>query len=103
MNFWALLYRAASIMVAVLLAVGVVCVFLPKCRQAHELQRQRLALAESNARVEAKIRQLEQNQQRFKTDPEFVERVAREQGMAKPGETIFRFVEETNTARQVSP
>jgi cell division protein FtsB len=69
----------------------VVCVFVPRAHTHQELQRRKRALEEGNARLESKIRQLDEKQQRFRTDPDFVERIAREQGMAKPGETIFRF------------
>jgi len=96
MNFWVLIYRFALIVVCVLAAIGVICVFLPKCHRFQELQRQKVALTEQNARVEARVRQLESKRERFNSEPEFVERVAREQGMAKPGETIFKFTEVTN-------
>jgi cell division protein FtsB len=91
MNFWVVVYRFAWIVVIVAGVIAVVCVFLPKAHSYQELQRRKTALEESNARMEARVRQLEQNQMRFRTDPEYVERIAREQGMAKPGETIFRF------------
>jgi cell division protein FtsB len=100
MNFWLLVYRFAWIVVVVLLVIGVICIFLPKCHRFQDLQRQKMALAEANARVEAQIRQIEKRQERFRNDPEFVERVAREQGMAKPGETIFKFGEPTNEVRR---
>ncbi len=91
MNVWVLLYRLAWIAIGVALVIGVVCAFLPQAHSYQELQKRKAALQETNARLEARALQLEDNQRRFRADPEFVERVAREQGMAKPGETIFRF------------
>ncbi len=91
MNLWVLIYRFAWIVVIVSCAVAVVCVFLPKTHNYQTLQKRKEALEQANAQMEARQRQLEQNQKRFRTDPAFVERVAREQGMAMPGETIFRF------------
>ncbi len=91
MSYWVLLYRIAWVVVVVAVVVGVVCIFLPKATSFQELQKRKLALQESNARLEARAQQLDENEHRFRTDPEFVERVAREQGMAKPGETIYRF------------
>jgi cell division protein FtsB len=91
MNFWILVYRFAWIVVVVSCVIAVVCVFLPKAHSYRELQKRKVALEESNARMEARARQLESNQQRFRSDPDFIERIAREQGRAKPGETIFRF------------
>lgn len=101
MNFWVALYRFAWIVVIVSCVIAVVCVFLPKAHSYRELQKRKMALEEANARMEARIRQLDLNQQRFRNDPEFVERIAREQGMAKPGETIFRFPA-TNATLSVS-
>jgi cell division protein FtsB len=91
MNFWVVLYRFAWIVVIISCVIAVVCVFLPKAHSYRELQKRKLAIEENNARTEARVRQLESNQQRFRSDPDFVERIAREQGRAKPGETIFRF------------
>ena len=91
MNIWVLLYKFAWIVVVVACVIGVVCVFIPKAHSYRELQKRKVDLEENNARMEARARQLEMNQQRFRSDPDFVERIAREQGRAKPGETIFRF------------
>jgi cell division protein FtsB len=91
MNYWVILYRIAWIVVIVAVVVGLVCIFLPRANSFQELQRRKRALQESNARAETRVQQLDENEHRFRTDPEFVERIAREQGMAKPGETIYRF------------
>jgi cell division protein FtsB len=91
MNFWVVLYRFAWIVVVISCVIAVVCVFLPKAHSYQELQKRKIALEESNAKAEVRLRQLELNQRRFRSDPDFVERIAREQGRAKPGETIFRF------------
>jgi cell division protein FtsB len=103
MNFWVVLYRIAWIVVIVALTIGIVCVFLPKCYSYQELKKRRQALEESNVRTEARIRGLERRQERFRTDPEYVERVAREQGMVKPGETVFRFAGTNAQSRSRQP
>lgn len=103
MNFWVLLYRIAWIVVVVSLVIGVVCVFLPKCYSYQELKRRKQALEESNTKMEASIRAIEKKQERFRSDPEYVERVAREQGMVKPGETVFRFGVTNAQARSRQP
>ena len=90
MSYWVVVYRFAIVLVAIFVVFALICLFLPKCHRYQELQRRKLALSESNAKMESRVRQLESNQTRFETDPEFVERVARQQGMAKPGETIFK-------------
>lgn len=99
MNFWVLVYRFAWIVVIVSAIIGVVCVFLPKCHNFQELQKRKSTIEESNTRMEARIREMEKRQQRFKTDPEFVERIAREQRMVKPGETVYMFPATNSAAR----
>lgn len=91
MNYWVLLYRVAMIVAIVSVVVALVCLLLPRANHFQDLQRRKLALHETNARLEGRLQQLQENERRFHSDPEFVERIAREQGMAKPGETIFRF------------
>lgn len=83
--------------------VAVICVFLPKTHNYQGLQKRKDVLEQGNAQMESRVRQLQQNQKRFRTDPAFVERVAREQGMAMPGETIFRFPATNSTSRSVKP
>jgi len=97
MNFWVLLYRFAWIVVIVSVVIGIVCVFLPKCHSFQELQKRKLTLEESNARLDARVREMEKRQERFRNDSEFVERIAREQGMVKPGETVYKFMTTNNT------
>ncbi len=99
MNFWVMVYRLAWMVVIASGVVAVVCIFLPKTHNYKTLQNRKEALEQGNTSMEARIRQFEQNQKRFRSDPEFVERSAREQGMAKPGETIFRFPATNSTAR----
>jgi cell division protein FtsB len=103
MNLWVLIYRFAWLVVIAACAVAIVCVFLPKTHNYQTLQKRKEALEQGNALMEARERQLEQHQKRFRSDPAFVERVAREQGMAMPGETIFRFPATNAAPRGVSP
>lgn len=103
MNPWVLIYRFAWMVVIASCVVAIVCVFLPKTHNYQTLQNRKNALEQSNAQMESRVRQLQSNQKKFRTDPAFVERVAREQGMAMPGETIFRFPQTNATSRLVRP
>ena len=43
------------------------------------------------------LRMLKLKQEKLQEDPHFIEKIAREKlGYAKPGETVFRFVDEEN-------
>jgi len=103
MNFWVLVYRFAWLIVVASGVMALVCVFLPKTHSYQTLQKRKVVLEQGNSQIEAKVRQLRQNQKRFQSDPAFVERVAREHGMAMPGETIFKFPATNSISRSIRP
>lgn len=88
---WNLIYRIAWIAVSIVVIAGVLSFFLPKCREYQYLQHTKLSLEQENNHLEGNIRLLETKSKRFVYDKDFVERTARELGMAKPGETLFKF------------
>ena len=92
MKFWLVVYRAFSVAFVVILIIGIANFFLPKIRQNREKQRKAAVLEEENRIKEGMVKQLREKQERFLSDPKYIERIAREEfGKAKPGETIFRF------------
>lgn len=92
MNIWLMVYRLLCVAFVGILIIGVINIFLPKIRQNTEKQKTITALEEENRAKEDKIKELRKKREKFVSDPEYVERVAREElGKAKPGETIFRF------------
>ncbi len=101
MRLWLTIYRLACAAFAVVLIAVVVALFLPKVRQTRERARRAAVIEEENRAKEEQIKQLRRQQERFMTDPQYVERVAREElGKARPGETVFRFTEKkTNEYR----
>ena len=101
MNLWLIIYRLACVIFAIMLVIVIIALFLPKVRQAQERQRKAAVIEEQNRAREKMTKQLRENQEQFVSDPKYVERVAREElGKAKPGETIFRFIEKkTNEYR----
>ena len=90
MNYWVLIYRCAWVMLIILCVIGLTCIFLPKCRQYQDWQQKKEQLQAGTSQIEAAIKKLQQQQEQLQTDPAFVERTARELGMAKPDETIFK-------------
>ncbi len=92
MKFWVTVYKIAWGVLVVLLVVLVFRLFLPEVRQNREKQRKIAALESQNRMKEDAIKEIIRNQERFKNNPAFVERIAREElGKAKPDETVFRF------------
>ena len=94
MNFWAVIYRFAWVTLGVLLFIAILCMFMPQYRQYREYQRRADALQEQIRLEEEMLKTLKQKQERFRSDPRFVEQIAHEVGLARPNETIFRFVED---------
>ena len=63
----------------------------PRQRQKEALMEQRRELLSRIERTEREIAELRLKQQRFKTDPKFVESLARERHRVFPGELVFVF------------
>ncbi len=80
------------------LVTAFLCVFAagliiipPKMAQFRRLEQQRNELLRRIDHKKAEIKVLKERQQRFKTDPEFVEAVARQNKRVRPGEMVFVF------------
>lgn len=96
MNLWVLTYRVAWIALAVLVLIAAGALFYPQVRQYQEYRRKETLLQEDVRMEEELLRTLKTQQERLQSDPRFVEKVAREEfGYAKPGETIFKFSDDT--------
>ena len=95
MHFWRNLYRTFFLLATALVVVIVVRFFMPKFQEERRL-RARLEEARQDVRRTAEtLRELKLKQEHLREDPRYVEKIAREElGLAKPGETVFRFVDE---------
>jgi cell division protein FtsB len=94
-KYWNLINRIVLAAIIVMAGVGVSLAFAPKVKQLREHQETYNALQQRIEVTVATELELREKQRRFKTDPEFVERIAHEVGYARPDETIFHFTEET--------
>ncbi len=98
MNIWPAIYRFACITLAILVVIAIASVFMPKIRQERELQRRAQQLAQEIEIDKELVQILKTKSEKLKNDPRFLERVAREElGLAKPGETVFKFIDEPAT------
>ena len=95
MSFWVGLYRAAWIILGVLFLIGALAAFTPPIRQYREMRRMEAALQEEIRLKEEILHHLKDQQERLQSDPAFVEKIAREElGLARPGETVFKFADD---------
>lgn len=82
---------ALSLVAAVF--IGGLLVAWPTYRRGQMLKRQDAELSERIERKRAEISRLVDNQRRFRTDPDFVEHIARQNRRVFPGELVFIFNE----------
>lgn len=89
-RFW--MYGSWLALVVVVAAAVVLGGLLPKIRRLNELWRRRAALETEAAEWRARREDLQRRRERFQSDAEFVERIAREYGRARTNEIVFKLV-----------
>ena len=97
MNYWVVIYRVALGIVIFVVAVATVCSFIPKIERYQEFHRKRSDSQEEVRHIRDEVKKYREKQDRFATEPAFVEHTAREVGMAKPDETVFKYSNEAVT------
>ena len=97
MDLWKFIQRICLIASVVLAAGIVVRLFLPLIERQKELRAKEAELRQDMQKSAEELRMLKLKQEKLQEDPHFIEKIAREKlGYAKPGETVFRFVDEEN-------
>ena len=92
-GFKEMLWRMLTMsLIAVILAIGAFSVW-PTYSNGLALKRQDAELSRRIEEKKREIAKLIEYQKRFKTDPDLVERIARQNGRVYPGELVFIFDE----------
>lgn len=92
---WAIIQKIAGVIIGVLIVIIILYAFVPKIQEYRDLQKVELKKSADVRSDQEILDQLKLQQEKLRTDPHYVERVAREEiGMAKPGELIFKFVDD---------
>lgn len=91
MSYWVVIYRTGWIALAVLGLVGASVAFVPKWNEYRGYQRRNTEMAREEALEQEMLNLLKSKQERFRTDPRFVARIAHDLGLARSNEVIFRF------------
>jgi cell division protein DivIC len=95
MNLGKFIQRICLIVSVGLLILIVLKLFMPKIERQKELRVRENAVRQDIQREAEQLRMLKLKQEKLQEDPRFIEKIAREDlGYAKPGETVFRFVDE---------
>jgi len=103
MNYWDTIYRIATGIVVVLLTIVVICAFVPKVQRYQESYTKRAEHIEENQRLAQDLKNIRSKIDRFASDPSYVERTAREAGMVKPDEVIFKYTNEESKVNKQTP
>ena len=88
MNIWEKIWRFTWILIAVVVTIGIICVFIPQYSKYKKLQDKREALRKDVADEEETLKYYQLQEQRFPADRDFVEQVARREGMVKTNEAL---------------
>ena len=83
--------RYLTYFVLTLIVVVGVAMMYPDYRRSQSLKRQNAELQKQIESRKREIDKLMENQQRFKTDADFVEKIARQNHRVFPGELVFIF------------
>ena len=96
MNFWKFIQRVCILLsLALVAAIIAFRFFVPKIREQRQLQTRAEEVRQDIQKEAEQLRLLKLKQEKLQEDPRFIEKIAREDlGYAKPGETVFRFVDE---------
>jgi cell division protein FtsB len=103
MNYWVIIYRVALAVVIVLVTIAMIWAFVPKINRYRDSSEKRVELQDENRRLSEEVKTLQSKQERFTSDPLFVERTAREIGMVKPDEVVFKSTNRESTAETATP
>jgi cell division protein FtsB len=98
-NIWNYIFKVSLGVVIVVSAIGLLSIFIPEYSRMTELQRKKGDLQAKNTGLESRIHDYQTRQNRFRTDPRFVERLVREQfGMVRENELIYKVIHDTPEA-----
>lgn len=100
MNIWNIIYRFSWGLLAILIVIGFILIFTPKVRLWAGLQRDKAEIETRSAEKTEQIKDLQIRQERFVSDPEFVEHTAREAGLVMAGEVVYKFTNEQTRSHQ---
>lgn len=95
MSVWALIYRLSFALVIGVALFWLGIWFYPQFKQVNDMSDKQRQIEEEIRLEEEALRHLRMKQERLLNDRRFVEKIAREElGLAKPGETVFKFVDD---------
>ena len=90
-NYLNKVYLYVAIAIVVCALIGATLAFLPKISLYQDYQDKCETYKAEIAEEKERIEELQLNQEKFRTDKRFVQKIAHEIGFAHEGETIYQF------------
>lgn len=90
-GIWKTLHRFSWVSLVLLLLIGALAMFWPQYKRYMDYQKREQALEQTIHAKKVATLKLKNDRERFETDPDFVERMAHELGLAHPDETLYKF------------
>jgi len=91
-NVWATLVTVTQWMTGLVVLAGLALFFVPVIEKTHEYQQDEASLRAEIEQAQAEQQQIRIETEHMKTDPAYIEHVARDQlQVGRPGEEIVRF------------
>ena len=100
---WTTVYKFTFVLFVALGFVALVCVFFPKYAEYRSRQVKKGELKEEILTFEEECERSRRSQELLATDPSFIEKTAREIGMAKSNETVFKLDDNVSETTNESP
>lgn len=98
MSYWDKIKNGVWVLCTVTILAALMVIFVPEYQRYRRNMDTLLTLQDDYKAKELELQRLKDHQKRFKTDAAFVEKIAHEQGMVKPGQVLFKFADpEGNT------
>lgn len=99
MSYWDKIKNWVWALCTVTILAALMVIFVPEYQQYRRNMDHYERLQAEKVEREAELQRLREDQKRFKTDPKFVQKIAHEQGMVRPGEVLFKFVDDDGSTR----
>jgi cell division protein FtsB len=98
-NIWSTIFKVSIAVVIIVTVIGVLYIYVPEYTRMSSLQQKKDDLLAKNQTLESQIHTYQNKQNLFQNEPNFVERLVREQfGMVKEHETIYKVIHDSPPA-----
>jgi len=94
----------ASLLIGTAVLLALIWFYFPTLSKYRDLKLEEERISKELADLDVKVKALEEERHLLKNDVEYLEKVIRQElGLVKPGEVVYKFVEEERIEEETSP